>query len=223
MEARPKRASFVCVGKSRRISPFFLFPASFLLPVICLFCCNFCPIKFGIFQEKCTRFTHEISIISEFRFQRSAVPQNLAAQCMPDTSTNISKKFSNNCMKVQEQSGDCSATFRENLPRFQAKRFKAWGETLGGFLCANGGIPQKYRSRFRIRSFSYDIKGWRFHGYGRILPCLVATTLASLNLSSKDFRRLSSRVSQSMFDTAFIFLNCKSKNFKTVRYNHRHP
>ena len=130
-------------GKSRRISPFCLFPCLFFPLARCPLCREFFPIKFVVFQEKCAHLAHKISIISEFRFQRSAAPQNLAAQCMPDTSTNISKKFSNNCMKVQQQSGDCSATFRENLPRFQAKRSKVWGETLGGFLCANGGRVDK--------------------------------------------------------------------------------
>ena len=130
-------------GKSRRISPFPPFSAPFCFPPRCPFRQKLFPVKFGIFQEKCARFTHKISMISEFRFQRSAVPQNLAAQCMPDTSTNISKKFSNNCMKVQEQSGDCSATFRENLPRFQAKRSKVSPQTLERFLCANGGRVDK--------------------------------------------------------------------------------
>ena len=130
-------------GKSRRISPFPPFSAPFCFPPRCPFRQKLFPVKFGIFQEKCARFTHKISMISEFRFQRSAVPQNLAAQCMPDTSTNFLKKFSNNCMKVQQQSGDCSATFRENLPRFQAKRSKVWGETLGGFFMRQRGNATK--------------------------------------------------------------------------------
>ena len=148
------------------------------LPFVCLreihFVRNFSPVKLRIFQEKCARFTHKISIISEFRFQSSVEPRNLAARYAQNNPANISKKFSNNRPIVQQPFAKTFQGFGPNVPRFGAKPWK-------------------------------DLWVWSYSS----LPCRNHFGLIESFL--KGFRRLSSRVSQSMFDTAFIFLNCKLK------------